>query len=266
MPTVTYMDFSQSVRSWEDLASLVDHFSRWNGHDWLFRGVSDEGHDLVPKIGRPTTRAVKPLASGRPGPVPYTLQAEKSVFWMFRNQARSHLHGGPANMLEWLALAQHYGLPTRLLDWTDSLLVAAWFAVEKAGAKKNGADAAIWVTSGAKPLDGEADVDPFSLRSPRVYRPAHFSGRIAAQGSVLMVCPTPTVPVRLQWSRKIVIDRKIEFTLKKRLNACGVNRRLLFPDLQGLAEHLSWLHKHDYLSGFRDLGDRDAMPDRDEDT
>lgn len=66
-----------------------------------------------------------------------------------------------------------------------------------------------------------------------------------------MVCPKPVEEVKLTFLRKILIARQAEFTVKKRLNACGVNKRLLFPDLQGLAEHLTWLHKNDYLAGYR---------------
>ena len=56
----------------------------------------------------------------------------------------------------------------------------------------------------------------------------------------------------LPFARKIVIDRLAEFTIKKRLNACGMNRRSLFPDLSGLSDHLTWMYKNDWLAGYRE--------------
>ena len=64
-----------------------------------------------------------------------------------------------------------------------------------------------------------------------------------------MICPAPKQTVLLPFVQKVTIARTSEFTLKKRLNACGVNKHSLFPDLQGLADHLAWMHKHDYFSG-----------------
>ena len=93
--------------------------------------------------------------------------------------------------------------------------------------------------------------DPLDLDEAAVYRPPHISPRIAAQGSVLMTCQNPTQGVVPPFSKKIVIDRGAEFTIKKRLNACGINRRHLFPDLAGLTDHLEWMYKNDWLSGYR---------------
>lgn len=238
--------FATRIESWADLAKLVEHFSYFSAHDWLFRGVTEEGHGLVAKIGREKTRARK---SGER--VPYRLADEKALMAMFKSQALSHAERQPRTPLEWLALAQHFGAPTRLLDWTASLLVAAWFAVEKGGAKSEQTDSAVWVTRGVDSLDAEKAVDPLAIKSAVVYRPAYVSPRISAQASVLMVCPKPTEAVKLPFVRKVTIARAAEFTIKKRLNACGLNRRQLFPDLQGLAEHLAWLYKHDYLAGHR---------------
>src|SRR3989304_9143534 len=143
MTTHTADDFPDRISSWNDLANLVEHFSYFNGHDWLFRGVTDSSYELKSKIGRETTRRSKAVPkTEKQMRVPYREEDEIAVFSMFKQQARPHIATAPLSDVEWLSIAQHYGLPTRLLDWTDNLLVAAWFAVEPAGGEGGGS--AIW--------------------------------------------------------------------------------------------------------------------------
>lgn len=244
-------NFPTRVSEWADLAGLVEHFSYFIGHAWLFRGVTDATHGLVPKIGRPQTRAEKRDPRTRETVrIPHRVQDERAVLTMFKQQARPYLSSVRQTELEWLAIAQHFGLPTRLLDWTDSLLVATWFAVEKGGGKKT--DSAIWVTRGVPALDMDYPGEVLTLAAPHSYRPPHINPRITAQGSVFMICPNPTEEVALPFVRKIIVDRSAEFTIKKRLNACGINRRHLFPDLAGLSDHLAWMYENDWLAGYRD--------------
>ena len=240
----TAEDFRVEISDWGDISKLVEHFSYFNGHAWLFRGVTNESHGLKPKIGREEARGVKRKGER----VPYRLNDERAVLTMFKQQARAHLAQTPRNELEWLAIAQHFGLPTRLLDWTDGLLVAIWFAVEEGGSKSH--DSAIWVTKGVRVLDMDYSGEVLTLAEPYTYRPPHINPRIQAQGSVFMVCPRPTDELDLPFLKKIVIKRPAEFTIKKRLNACGINRRHLFPDLAGLSDHLAWMYKNDWLAGY----------------
>jgi hypothetical protein len=246
----TAENFRHQVSTWSELAELIEHFSFFTGYAWLFRGVTDAKYGLIPKIGRDKSRAKK-LKSGtrHRERVPYRFDDERAVFEMFKQQARPYLLSPPQSKLEWLAIAQHFELPTRLLDWTDSLLVAAWFAVENGGAGK--INSAIWVSRDVCTVDMDYQSDPFDLPQPCCYRPAHISPRIAAQSSVFMICPTPTEELVLPFVRKIVIDYSAQFTIKKRLNACGINRRHLFPDIGGLSDHLTWLYKNDWLAGYR---------------
>ena len=66
-----------------------------------------------------------------------------------------------------------------------------------------------------------------------------------------MICPKPDEEPELPFARKVVIAHLAQFTIKKRLNACGINKRHLFPDLIGLTAHLAWMYKNDWLSGYR---------------
>ena len=85
--------------------------------EWVFRGHSDSAWKLRPKIGREDILG------------PWDPAAEISLFEEFCRRARQFEPGVEFSYWDWLALAQHYGLPTRLLDWTENPLVAAYFAV-----------------------------------------------------------------------------------------------------------------------------------------
>jgi hypothetical protein len=99
------------LRRWRAFLEWVDQHS---DSAWVFRGMGDVDFRLLPSIGR----------------VPnYSLARERSVLAGFRRAVPLHQSDNGFRDWEYLALAQHHGVPTRLLDWSTNPLVAAYFAV-----------------------------------------------------------------------------------------------------------------------------------------
>ncbi len=222
-----------SVESWLDLAALIDELSH-QGTNWIFRGEPSTTYELRPAAGREGEEV------DAAGQLEYDIERERTALKRFRYDAQPYVMYTPQSDLEWLAIAQHHGMATRLLDWTESLLVAAFFAVERAGTR--GA-ASIYGVSGLPVLNPSDCDDPFAIDRVYIYRPAHIDVRISAQRSVFTIHPDPTQPFQDPGLRKWAISQAACRDLKLVLDSCAINYASLFPDLHGLALHVGWRYK-----------------------
>src|SRR5215210_1539264 len=161
----------------------------------FFRGEARDDYTLIPKIGRLTT--VRPKhPDGKPKlDLRYTVEVvgEQKIFERFKKGALPLVSIVPRDDWEWLALAQHHGLPTRLLDWTTNPLVALYFAVgervdahwverERLRTRSYDGAAAWYVMRVKQPLLDTAVARPFE--STGLFVPRHVTARITAQGGL----------------------------------------------------------------------------------
>jgi len=106
----------------------------------VFRGQGGSEWALAPKLARPPFTY---LDVDEPAEL---LEREFALLRAFKVRGIAWARQRPESLLEWMALGQHYGLPTRLLDWTTNPLVALFFAVgtvNVSGDREPG-DAAVW--------------------------------------------------------------------------------------------------------------------------
>lgn len=200
---------------------------------------------------------------------------EDEIYFEFDSRGRQlHAGGLPEEKWEKYFLMQHYGAPTRLLDWTDNPLVGLFFAVdrfEKAGPAPQSArqeDAAVWILDPSwlnkqlrkkgiwGPLlagwkEAEAYLpDPFSEKAVRVRLPAaidppHVDRRLAIQASRFVIFGLTKDLTKIRGVRrrncrlaKVPVSGTSFEKIKDELEICGITWAQLFPDLAGLCKDI----------------------------
>jgi hypothetical protein len=252
------------VTSWSDLCERLyddawqDDLRRFRSN-YAFRGVSDTAYELSNRFTR--------QCESHPG-------LEYHLVRNFRKYVRRDEPEPSRSDWHWLTIAQHHGLPTRLLDWTYSPFVALHFAT--ASVEKFERDGAIWcvdyvrvnrglpeLLSGAlrevganaftqgmleRALPGLQSFDQLTGGELALFfEPPSLDDRIVNQFALFSVMSSATARLDrwLQRSpelyRRLVIPRKLKWEVRDKLDQANITERTLFPGLDGLA---AWLTRH----------------------
>jgi len=251
------------VKGWNDLQNELfeDSWSPELGRfrsRYAYRGLSDANYRLETTLIR---------LQG-----PYR-ELERHLLRNFRKYAHRSVVQKDS-VWHWLSVAQHYGLPTRLLDWTYSPLIALHFAT--ANIEKFNIDGVIWAVNYVRvhqllpkelrhALDREgANVFTVEMLSESIDSLEKLSG--LSKDVILILFEPPSIDDRIvnqfaffslmsdsasvmdDWLkahpevwRRIVIPAAIKWEIRDKLDQANITERVLFPGLDGLG---SWLKRH----------------------
>jgi hypothetical protein len=215
------------IQTFADLHRVLEVFRPHQGIGWIYRGQADARWPVIPAAGRPA----------------YNTGTDLGRFGHWRKRAIAYSTAIPENDWEALALAQHHGLATRLLDWTFNPLAGAFFACSS----HPEADGALYCYFPEAYLNPEtATLEDFDALA--AYLPRGIASRIVQQSAVFTYHPKPTEPLRSVALTQpaiddnllqIVISAASKPSLLQTLEDYGVNEALLFPDLDGLSRHVN---------------------------
>lgn len=235
----------ETINNIEEYLELIktskgDNLSKGNSSDFLFRGQSED-YPLIPKLGR-----LRPKGE--------LLKVEKTIFHEFKrtNQLLIDQHR-PLDDWDYLTLGQHFGLPTRLLDWSKNALTALWFASRANIAEELESDenSVVWILMATEDdyLIDIDNIDPFAITDTKIIQPRIIKQRINNQSGVFSIASSNEIIDKkmlnddANFTEKLVkvkIPKDKLQEIRYDLNTLGVNAFTIFPELEGLCSYLHW--------------------------
>jgi FRG domain len=207
----------------------------------LFRGHTDRRWTLTPTLGRAPVRGAN------------RAEVERKLIRGFQSECLPHLQNELKDEWDVLAMAQHHGLMTRLLDWSENPLAALWFAVRVPPVPKVAGTVWVFVPQD-RDLAEKADGSPFVATKSRTvfFRPSHLTPRIVAQKGWFSVhryaedtdrfSTLERIPRYKNRLHRINVPTKAFRGLRWELDRVGINQASMFPGLDGLSGQLNWLY------------------------
>lgn len=215
------------IKDWKDLHSK---FESMRDSGWIFRGVSSPAHYLIPSIGREKVYG------------PYKKAQEERLFHEFKNRAIALISDYRFDDWDWLAYAQHIGVPTRLLDWSVTPLVALYFALEE----NSETDRVIYAVKYSKYVHevDHRNIGPFdNSKEGRFTAPLAFD-RIRMQRGIFTIHPHPTKVFNPNGLKSFLIKKELVNDFRRRLFKYGIDHWHIYPDAHGLGMQLAWQFKN----------------------
>ena len=249
------------INSFEELNDLVfkgcyDQKTNRYRNNFVYRGLSDADYPLISSLNR---------VCG------HDLSLEDSLIRNFRKYGYADLRPNDS-FWQIVATGQHFGLPTRLLDWTYSPLVAAHFVTVNTDAyDKDGVIYAIDVEESMKTLPKALKDELTKSRSSSFtismlekhaknfkeleklskkpfflfYEPASEDNRMINQYSLFSLCSDPSLTIdklidtKKSSMYKIIIPKEIKLEIRDKLDYINISERVIFPGLDSVCSWIS---------------------------